>query len=465
MKHTTYYYIILSCLFLSSCSKDFTNLSPESQRNTGAFYNNANDFVAAVNASYRSLLDPGTYNQSYWVMFEMRADNTDQGSDATGLGAEIAQIENFTEIPTNSVIEAAYLDSYKGIARANIVLDRIDQVTFDEKLKNRLKGEALFLRSLYYYHLSIAFGNIPLELHENIGNSDNKTQVPAVEVYKQLEIDLTQAEQWLEVRYTGSNVGRATKGAAALLLAKVQLLQNKKNEAATTLRRIISQYGYRLRVYDQLWGLGNENNEESIFEAQFKGGGTSTGNWFTNAFSPLLFSSTGTYKNRPTNEMIRAYETEDKRFSASMDTTYVNSKGEIITNSKNDARFIIKYGKTNAFGENDASYNFIIFRYADVLLSLAEALGESPEAYDLINQVRNRAGLAPINSQTPGTFTEKLLKERRVEFAFENHRWPDLLRLGKAEETMTKLGKKPRLLFPIPQRELNINKNFKQNQL
>jgi len=463
MRHTIYY-ILFSGFILSGCSKDFTNLSPESQRNTGSFYNNANDFITAINASYRSLLDPGTYNQSYWVLFEQRSDNTDQGSDATGLGAELAQIENFTEIATNGIIESAYLDSYKGIARANIVLDRIDRISFDEKLKNRLKGEALFLRSLYYYHLSIAFGNIPLELHESDGTAGaKKVQSPASEIYKQLETDLTQAEQWLEIKYTGTNVGRATKGAAALLLAKIQLLLHKPNDAAVTLRRIIASYGYRLRAYDQLWGLGNKNNEESIFEAQFKGGGTNTGNWFTNAFTPLLFSSTGTYKNRPTNEMIKAYEPEDKRFVASMDTSYINSNGQLITNSRNDARFIVKYGRTNAFGENDASYNFVIFRYADVLLSLAEAIGESPEAYDLINQVRNRAGLKPINSASPGSFIDKLLKERRVEFAFENHRWPDLLRLGKAEEIMTKIGKKPRLLFPIPQRELNINTGFKQN--
>lgn len=126
-------------------------------------------------------------------------------------------------------------------------------------------------------------------------------------------------------------------------------------------------------------------------------------------------------------------------------------------------RFIIKYGKENAFNENDASNNFVVLRYADVLLMLAEALGESEEAYGYINQVRARAKLSPINAATAGTFADKLLQERRVELAFENHRWADLLRFGKAAEILKAQGKTARLLYLIPQRELDINSSFKQN--
>jgi hypothetical protein len=96
---------------------------------------------------------------------------------------------------------------------------------------------------------------------------------------------------------------------------------------------------------------------------------------------------------------------------------------------------------------------------------LAEALGESDEAYGLINQVRSRAGLSPVSSTTAGTFADKLLQERRVELAFENHRWPDLLRFGKAKEAMATQQKNARLLFLIPQRELDINPGYSQNPL
>ena len=115
--------------------------------------------------------------------------------------------------------------------------------------------------------------------------------------------------------------------------------------------------------------------------------------------------------------------------------------------------------------ENDSDINFVVFRYADVLLMLAEALGESSESYDLINEVRNRAGLPDIDASTPGTFQDKLLQERRVELAFENHRWPDLKRFGavnkvlEAEDFITDT----REYFFIPQREIDINPNFVQN--
>lgn len=452
---------------LLSCSEDFTNLNPVSQRNVGGFYQTASDMNTAINAAYKGLQLGGTYNQSFWIMQEMRTDNTDQGPDGTGLGAELTVIDNFSEIATSEIITAAYTDSYLGIARSNIVLDRIDAITMDQATKDRIKGEALFIRSLFFYNLAVSFGNIPMPLNEAKSADEGRAlpQVPASEIYKQLIIDLQKAETALPTKYTSAaDLGRATKGAAAALLGKVYLTTGDKASAATTLKRIIDTYGYSLVPdYANLWGLTNENNRESIFEVQYKGGGTGTGNGFTNAFSPLLRQTTGAYKNRPTQDMVNAYEQGDDRFLKSMDTSYVNAQGALLTNTRNDVRFITKYGRENTFNENDASNNFVVLRYADVLLMMAEALGESDAAYGYINQVRARAKLAPISAATPGTFVDKLLRERRVELAFENHRWADLLRFGKATERMQTQGKTPRLLYLIPQRELDINSSYKQN--
>jgi hypothetical protein len=462
-------YILLASTLLGACQDKFTDLNPVSQRNVNAFYKTPEDMVVAINAAYKTLQLNGTYNNSYWIVQEMRSDNTDPGSDQTGQGAELAVIDNFNEIATSDPITAAYTDSYLGISRANLVLSRIDAVTMPDADKARIKGEALFIRSLLYYNLAVSFGNIPLVLTEvtSLEEGRQQVQVPAETVYQQLIVDLKQAEEGLLIKYDKANTGRATKGAAATLLAKIYLTTGDKKSAETVLRRIVSTYGYSLvKPYAKLWGVENENNAESIFEVQFKGGGTNTGNAFTNAFSPTLLHTTGDYKNRPTNNLIQAFEPGDERFLASLDTSYVNNQGVVVTNSKNNARFVVKYGRTNAFNETDASNNFIVLRYADVLLLLAEALGESPEAYDLINQVRNRAGLGNINVATPGTFADKLLHERRVELAFENHRWADLLRFGKAKEVLQAQGKpNPRLFFLLPQRELDINPNFKQNTL
>ncbi len=132
------------------------------------------------------------------------------------------------------------------------------------------------------------------------------------------------------------------------------------------------------------------------------------------------------------------------------------------------AGWCIKYGTTNPSTDNDGPNNWVVLRYADVLLMLAEAIGESAESYGYINQVRTRAGLDPISSSTAGTFAEKLLQERKVELAFEGHRWPDLKRFGVAASVMLSdpqrsIDIRGRLNLAIPQREMDINPDFVQN--
>lgn len=451
-------------IFGVSCKKQFTDLSPLSQRNVDNFYKTEGDFITAVNATYKALQLKGTYNQGYWIINELRSDNTDAGSDiGGGDGPFLNAVDNFSEDATAAIIGDVYFDSYVGIGRANIVLSRIDAVSIPEASKNRLKGEALFLRSLFYYNLAVAFGNVPLVLKE-ISVEEGKTylQVTAADVYAQLVKDLEQAENYLPVTYTATtDKGRATKAAAATLLAKIHLTTGNKQAAVPVLRRVIDQYqsqaGYQvLSNYALLWGTANENNAESIFEVQFKGGGFGTGNLFTNAFSAVLPQTAGNYKNRPTAALEAAFETDDKRAAISF-----NPLGGAL----NANRFILKYGTTNSFTEFDADYNFPVLRFSDAYLLLAEALGETGEAYDLINEVRTKHGaLPPIDATTAGSFEDKLLHERQVEFAFENQRWPDLLRFGKATQVLEAQGKTSvRLLFLIPQKELDINDQLKQN--
>ena len=454
-------YIILFTACFTSCSDDFTDLAPISNRNEADFYKSSDDFEVAINASYSGMQSTGIYGRGYWTMFEMRSDNTDQGPDATGLARQYTEINSFTEDALNEQVTSVWSESYKVISNCNVILSRIDGVEMDASLKSRITGEALFIRSLMFYHLAIAFGNIPLQL-EPFVSGDELTQVDQTTVLNQLIVDLAEAEAGLPVAYSGSDIGRATKGAAATLLAKVLLTTGDDAAAATVLRRIISDYGYELLDdYADLWGVGNENNAESIFEIQFISGGIGQGSLFTNDFSPStdLQTGSGFGRNRPTISLMEAYEENDLRYDPSMDDTYVNLEGETI-----EARYVKKFWSDPAI-ENDSDINFVVFRYADVLLMLAEALGETGESYDLINEVRQRAGLADIDASTPGSFEEKLLNERRVELAFENHRWPDLKRFNaeskiqEAESFITAT----REYFYIPQREIDINPNFEQN--
>ncbi len=454
---------VLTTLLVTACSSDFTDLAPISNRNEINFYNNASDFVSAINSSYRGLQSDGVYGRAYWTMFEMRGDNTDQGPDQTGLARQFTEINTFTENPLNEQIDAAWKESYKIIANSNVILSRINPIKMDSSLKSRIIGEALFLRSLMYYHLAVAFGNIPLQVTHFIPGQE-LIQVDANTIYSQLIIDLKQAENNLSESYSSSDSGRATKGSAATLLAKIYLTLGDKNTAETVLRRVMT-YNYSLLPnYSDLWGEANENNAESIFEVQYLSGGIGQGSSFTNDFSPSSFlqNGQGFGRNRPTLAMKNSYETNDKRFTTSMGTSWVDESGYTIKTN-----YVTKY-KGNPPAENDSGINFVVFRFADILLMLAEALGESSESYGYINQIRLRAGLPPIDGTTSGTFEEKLLHERQVEFAFENHRWADLKRFGVAKQTVSNAESlisesSVRELFLIPQRELDINTNWSQN--
>jgi len=456
--------IIISLIIgitVSACS-DFTELAPISNRNESAFYNTADDFIFGINASYAMLQQDGVYGRAYWTMFEMRADNTDQGPDQTGLARVFTDINQFTEDALNEQIDAAWTGSYRVIANCNVILDRIESIEIDATLKSQIIGEALFLRSLMYYHLAVAFGNIPLQLTAFVPG-DVLVQTNADAVYTQLVGDLTTAETNLSA--ANAEVGRATKGAAATLLAKVLLTQGDKGGAAIVLERIISTYGYSLMdPYSDLWGVANENNGESIFEVQFISGGIGQGSAFTNDFSPSadLQTGEGFGRNRPTVTMQNSYEVNDLRFASSMGDTYVDGGGVTVT-----ANYVRKF-ESNPPNGNDSDINFVVFRYSDVFLMYAEALGDSPAGYVEINKVRTRAGLPDIDGATPGTFDEKLLHERQVELAFENHRWADLLRFGVAAQKVNEAEpfipvSAVRTLFLIPQRELDINSNFTQN--
>ncbi len=452
--------ILLSSFILISCGDDFTLLAPLSQRNVDNFYKTDSDFEVAINGLYDALQSDGTYNNNYILLFEMRADNSENGGGASGLANDLERIDKFEEIPTNKQSERAWSSSYKGIARANQILDKIDGVEISKKTSERIIGEALFIRSLLYYNLAVAFGNIPLQLEPVTSSEVVINQVNSTTVYEQISIDLEQAASLLPKEYDGNKVGKATSYAALTLLGKVYLTNGQKQEAEVTLRKVLGKYEL-VDDYEDIWGVENENNKESIFEIQFKSGGIGEGSRFTDIYTPLGKGGGVGGGNAPqdiTNDIIDAFDqNNDKRFKATFELDPDTQKPEYV-----------KKFASIPFGPFDADNNWIEFRYADVLLMLSEAIGETPESYGYINQVRQRAGLGPIDSSTPGSFEEKLLKERRLEFAFENKRWPDLKRFGVAKQVMSNHLNLPEsritLLYPIPEQEIYVKPDqMKQN--
>ena len=460
--------LLTAALLVGGCDS-FVDKEPISNPSRANFYQSPEDFETAIAGAYDALQLTGTVSNNYWMLFEMRGDNTDQGPDQTGLAQKIALLNRFQETTTNELLQQAWIDTYDGIERCNVILDQIDNLP-DGDLKERVRGEALFLRSLFYYHAAVAWGSITLKTEATQGPDDAASTVTQTDgpgaVYEQIAGDLETAQGLLPAEYEEeSNVGKATAGAANAMLGKVYLTMGQQGEAETALQRVIDSNVYQLvDDYGDLWGPANENNAESIFEVQY----TTTsgeGSPFTNTFAPDVAAvpggvGEGLAENRPTPSMEDAYLDEDgPRFQASMATTYENNEGETV-----QARYITKY-ESQPFANFEAENNWIMLRYADVLLMMAEAIGPSPRAWDLIDQVRDRSLTDPqFDVDRSGNFFEQLLRERRVELAFENHRWPDLKRFeqyidGVAEDRVDEEladASGFNLLYPIPQREVDV---------
>lgn len=463
-----------AALLLGGCDS-FVDKTPISNPSRANFYQSPEDFETAITGAYDALQQEGTFSNHYWMLFEMRGDNTDQGPDQTGLAQKIALLNQFSETSTNEILQRAWIDTYDGIERTNVILDQIDNLP-DGARKDRIRGEALFLRSLLYYHAAVAWGNItlkttPTNSPDEAANTTTQTSGPGA-VYDQIASDLETAKDLLPVRsaYSESEIGKATAGAANTLLGKVYLTQGEFGNARTALQRVIDSGEYSLVAnYGDLWGPENENNAESIFEVQYTTSG-GEGSPFTNTFAPasdVVSIGEGLAENRPTEEMENAYfDPNGDRFDASMETSYVDDDGDT-----QQARFITKF-ESDPFANFEAENNWVVLRYADVLLMMAEALDQTGgttndgrDKWDLINEIRTRAGLADV---TENNFYERLLRERRVELAFENHRWPDLLRFeqyigGVAQDRVeaefggslpTNATYNP--LFLIPQREVDV---------
>lgn len=448
--------VIPALILVVSCGDDFTILAPQSERNVENFYKTDTDFRTAINGAYAGLASNNAYGRNYMLLHEMRTDNTSNGGGATGLAESLERITLFEELATAREIETTWATAYSVIARTNTILGRLGNANLDNPaLGERIRGEALFIRSLVYYNLAVTYGNIPLQLEEVTSPNVTLNQVAANVIYDQIADDLATAEGLLPASYTGNDIGRATSGAAATLLGLVELTNGNSGQAAAALQRVVDSSQYDLVPnYADIWGVSNENNIESIFEIQYKSGGSGTGSGFTEYYSPDLSESGGVgggnVPQAVTDDVLTIFDNDDERGMG-------GSFG--LTQAGNEYLSKFDANQPNPF---DSDANFIVFRYADVLLMLAEAVGESPQGWGLINEVRERAGLTVDAETLTGTYEDILLLERRREFVGENKRWPDLKRFGVAQSIMANFlsaeGKTQgdiRLLYPIPQRELD----------
>ena len=474
-----FYAATFSLWVFSGCTK-FLDLTPISVANVNAFYKTSQDAVLAVNASYNSLLD--LYRGEMWLLGEAMSDNTDDPD---------ASIDNFSIDANNFSIENFWRRLYSGVSRCNTVLNRVPGITMDEQLKQRLLLEARFLRGFYYFQLVQYYGNVPLVLEEITSLDANLVpRAAAAKVYEQIIQDLTAAEG-LPASYEGANLGRATRGVAKMVLAKVYMVQRNWPQAAVKCKEVIDAGTYALLPnYADVFTVANNNSRESVFDIQFSvgaqaGTGSSPGNNLFELFAPIgsanlvtgIAASNPGGRNLPTQNLIDAYERNDPRLGLSLATSYIRPgpPAQVI-----NINYILKTldptATAVAIGQGSRE-GWRAYRYSDLLLMYAEALNEvgggNAEAFNAINQVRRRARgsaavtvLPDLTGLSQADFRSAVARERRVELAFENHRWTDLVRTGQAQAVMSAL--KPtfqarNLVLPIPQRELIVNSQLTQN--
>ena len=475
-----YLLFVLSVLCIS-CSDDFITKNPPSDLNSEGFYKTESDMNQAVLSAYANLRS--LYNQTYVRLGEIRSDNTTY-SWLSGNPANEKGVDEFASplLPENNFLASCWDDSYKTILRCNIVIGRIGNIEFkDEKLKTQYIAEARFLRALIYFYLNRTFGGYGLngELLGAIKVDKEITQVeayelgraPLQEMYDLIIEDLKYAEGNLPEAYGSTDIGRVTKGGATALLGKVYMTMagyplNKGDEyyklAIEQFKSTINNPRYSLvATYKDLFEVSNKNTSESLFEVQYKKGtqGGATGSPWNNNFAPrfsdkevVLVGDKGG-ENSPTQDMSNAYEVGDPRKYVSMRDGWTNAK----TGSWENEKYVCKYYDVSSSG-SDNDNNWIELRLGDIFLLYAEALvrtnGDKQTAINYVNKIRERARNTPgdpditpaadlLRDYAPGDFptaNDLLLaieKERRVELAFENHRWFDLVRTGRAKDVMT----------------------------
>lgn len=488
MKFNKYFVIAVLTILFSSCSKEFLNKVPEDSINTSNFFQTESDAVSAINGAYQPLQWPKLYNMRMWTT-DIMAGNSIVGAGGGTDGIETQDEANFVTASDNQGVLDLWRGPWPGILRCNIILDKVPGMNISESLKNRVLGEAYFLRAHYYFILVRFFGDVPLTLKPvEPGDDLRPSRTPKADVYDQIISDYTQAINLLPLKseYTGADVGRASKGSAAGMLAKVYLTLGQYQKVVDLCEQVKTM-GYALNAnYTDNFNPNTENSNESLFEIQY------TGNagydfWSNENQSSWLSTFTGPRGSglvaggwgwdQPTQEFMDSYEPGDLRkdvtvlYEGGPQFDGKDYKKSYSLTGYNLRKFLVPLSAYPSY--DNSPLNFPVLRYADVLLMEAEALNElnrTAEAEAPLNQVRVRAGLAAVTGLNKDAFREKVLHERRMELAFEGQRWFDLIRVNNGQyaiDFLKSIGKSnvssKFLLLPVPQKERDANPNLTQN--
>lgn len=488
------YMMALATLLFSSCGEDFLDKEP---KNTVDPETSVTDDVAVAlaNACYRTLQSSNMYNQRIWTL-DIVAGNSIVGAGGGTDGLETVQAANFITQSDNGMALYMWRSPWVGIGQCNILIHALEGQELEHGgLKERSLAEAYFLRAHYYFVLVRLYGGLPLRTEPyNPGESTDIARSSIEETYAQIIADCQRAIDLLPAKsqYNSDNVGRASRDAALTMMADILLTLAPHNQSyysqVASLCDQVTALGYDLSqcAYEDNFDATINNGPESIFEVQFSGnteydfwGNNPQSSWLSTFMGPRNadFVAGGYGWNQPTQEFVDQYEPGDLRkdmtilYEGCPDFDGKAYRSSYSNTGYNVRKFLVTKSVSPEYNTNPQ--NFVVYRYADVLLMKAEALneqGQTAQAADVLNIVRQRAGLANVANLSQETMREKIIHERRIELAFEGHRWFDMIRVQGGDYAVNflhSIGKtqatRERLLFPIPQTEMDANSLMTQN--
>lgn len=487
-----YIYLFVAILFFAGGCNDFLENPPKGYLTTAGFPVTSSDALLATNGIYNTLRI-WNFHAGGFPILDIMSDEARKGSNP-GDALVIASYDNFTFTPSEQSLERWWSTLYQGIRRANLVLESLPDINMNQDMKNRLTGEASFLRAYFYFTLVRAFGDVPEVLTTNVSKDLGRTSKDVI--YDDVIIpDLETAIDFLPEKsdYSAADLGRATRGAAKGILAKVYLFRHDFVNAEKYAMEVINSGQYSLDPdFSHVFSTDGEYGPGSVFEIgalpdnNMVNGGDQYGNTWGVRGVPNLGWGFG----RPSWALIQFFGNDPRKDEtiiflgetldgikilgdgSTPDTTYTDATKTKILEIEcyNQKTFTPGTETRFSFG-----YNRRILRYADILLMAAEALNENgkpQQALTYLNEVRARARGNDPNVLPDITVTDQdqlrdlILEERHRELALEGHRFWDLVRTGKAPEVLGPLGfvTGKNEILPIPENEVNISEGLiKQN--
>jgi len=475
---------LLLVIPFTSCDK-FLDMKPVDNgiriENTSAdstYYKSASDVEADLAGVYSAFKNE-YFELDYFVNGDAQSDDAYAGAD----NPANFQIDDYRIDATNSNVSRDWGYLYSTIGKANTVINNIDEITdplLTAQRKTEIKAEASFMRAFMYFQLVQLWGDVPLQLKEVKTISAEllpeiypllfPSRSPQAEIYSQIITDL-------EFALTGTknireHKGFVTTGAVNAILAKVYATVEPHdwNKVLTYCTNVTNGPYNLLSDYDMLWNNENENSTEAILEVNYEGTSTD-GNWGASMFRGLDWKKF----NIPSNDLVKAFEDESDDIRKNASIVFLDVTGKWSDDNWPQTQY--PFGNKYRVFTSPSPQNYIFLRLADILLLKAEALNETGDvagAAALVNQIRSRVSLPNTSASDQASMRLAIEKERRLELAFEGHRWFDLKRTGRAIEVINNARDKNgvslgyqlnenRLVWPIPQSELDKNVKLVQN--